>query len=84
MKEYQTEDIRNFALVGHGACGKTMLSESFLVTAGALNRLGSIAAGSTVSDYHTGEKERQISIHATPLHLEWLEKNSTSLIPRGI
>ncbi len=74
MKEYQTEDIRNFALVGHGACGKTMLSESFLVTAGALNRLGSIAAGSTVSDYHTGEKERQISIHATPLHLEWLEK----------
>ncbi len=74
MKEYQTENIRNFALVGHGACGKTMLSESFLVTAGVLNRLGSIEAGSTVSDYHPGEKERQISIHATPLHLEWLEK----------
>lgn len=74
MKEYRTEDIRNFALVGHGACGKTMLSESFLVTAGVLNRLGSIEAGSTVSDYHPGEKERQISIHATPLHLEWLEK----------
>ena len=33
--------------------------------------MGTIESGSTISDYHDGEKERQISIHATPLHMEW-------------
>ncbi len=60
MKEYASGDIRNFALVGHGASGKTMLAESMLVCAGEINRLGTIEAGSTVSDYHPEEKERQI------------------------
>ena len=42
MKEYKAPDIRNFALVGHGSSGKTMLAEAMLATAGEIGRLGSI------------------------------------------
>lgn len=48
-----------------------MLTEAMLRCAGAIKRLGSIEAGSTVSDYHASEKERQISVHASLLHCEW-------------
>ncbi|HIG80750.1 MAG TPA: elongation factor G [Verrucomicrobiales bacterium] len=71
MKLYPSEDIRNFAIVGHASSGKTMLAESIEAAAGAINRLGSIEAGTTMSDYHDAEKERQISINATPLCVEF-------------
>src|SRR5436190_6885024 len=74
MKEYQAADIRNFAIVGHASSGKTMLSEAMLSTGGVINRMGTIAAGSTVSDYHDSEKQRQISVSATLMHVEWLNK----------
>jgi len=74
MKEYQAADIRNFAVVGHATSGKTMLCEAMLACAGVINRMGSIAAGSTVSDYHVSEINRQISVQASLLHLEWLDK----------
>ena len=74
MKTYQPSDIRNFAIVGHASAGKTMLSESMLVCGGALNRLGSIAAGTTASDYHDSERQRQISVHASLLHTDWQGK----------
>src|SRR6185369_5402650 len=74
MKEYQAGDIRNFAIVGHASSGKTMLSEAMLETAGVINRMGSIASGSTVSDYHESEQKRQISVSASLMHLEWLGK----------
>jgi elongation factor G len=45
-----------------------------LVCGGAINRMGSIAAGSTVSDYHVSEVNRQISVHASLMHTEWMEK----------
>ena len=71
MKDYAAKDIRNFALVGHGASGKTMLSEAMLASGGEINRIGSVELGSTVSDYHHDEHDRQISIHSSPLHVEW-------------
>lgn len=74
MKEYQPADIRNFAIVGHASSGKTMLSEAMLACSGVINRMGTIAAGTTVSDYHDGEQDRQISIHASLLHTEWQGK----------
>ena len=74
MKIYTPENIRNFAVVGHQAAGKTMLTEAMLRCAGVIQRLGSIEAGSTVSDYHASEKERQISVHASLLHCEWDKK----------
>ena len=57
MKEYKSGDIRNLAIVGHGACGKTILSEAMLANGGIVNRIGSIENGSTVSDYHPDEHE---------------------------
>jgi len=74
MKEFTSADIRNFAVVGHGASGKTMLCEAMLACSGEINRMGSIEAKNTVSDYHHDEHERQISIHSSPLHLEWMNK----------
>ena len=74
MKEFTSGDIRNFAIVGHGASGKTMLCEAMLSCAGEINRMGSIEDKNTVSDYHHDEHERQISIHSSPLHLEWMNK----------
>jgi elongation factor G len=74
MKEYQPGEIRNFAIVGHASSGKTMLSEAMLACAGVINRMGTIASGSTVSDYHDNEQQRQISVSATLMHLEWLGK----------
>jgi len=74
MNTYQAGDIRNFAIVGHASSGKTMLSEAMLVCGGAIHRLGSIAEGTTASDYHVSEQQRQISVHASLLHTEWLGK----------
>jgi elongation factor G len=72
MKTHNAPDIRNFAIVGHASCGKTMLSEAMLSCAGVINRMGSIAAGNTVSDYHVSEQQRHISVHASLLNCEWL------------
>lgn len=74
MKEYQPAEIRNFAIVGHASSGKTMLSEAMLACAGTISRMGSIAASSTVSDYHDSEQQRKISVSASLMHLDWLGK----------
>ncbi len=74
MQTYNPGDIRNFAIVGHASSGKTMLTDAMLVCGGVINRLGSIANGTTVSDYHVSEQQRQISVHASLTHTEWLGK----------
>ena len=74
MRKFTSGDIRNFAVVGHGSTGKTILCEAMLACAGEINRMGSIEAQNTISDYHHDEHERQISIHSSPLHLEWMDK----------
>ncbi len=74
MKAYTPENIRNFAVVGHQSAGKTMLTEAMLRCGNQIQRLGSVEAGTTVSDYHQSERERQISVHASLLHMEWEDK----------
>ena len=74
MKTYPPAEIRNFAIVGHASSGKTMLSEAMLACGGVISRMGKIADGSTVSDCHVSEKQRQISVSASLLHTEWLGK----------
>lgn len=58
----ETKNIRNIALLGHGNNGKTSLAESMLYVTGAIDRLGSVAAGNTVCDYDAEEISRQITI----------------------
>ena len=73
MKDYQTANIRNIAVVGHGGDGKTTLVEALLYASGTIDRQGRKEDGTTVSDYDPEEIARQISISATVNPLEWKE-----------
>jgi elongation factor G len=70
MAKYQVADIRNIALVGHGASGKTSLADALLYKAKAVDRRGSVDDGTSVSDYDDEEKARHFSIDTSLLHLE--------------
>jgi elongation factor G len=72
MKDYRAPEIRNVAVVGPPSSGKTLLCEAMLRCCGEIDRIGSIAQGSTASDFHADEKLHQISIHASVLSAEWL------------
>lgn len=71
LKGYNTDKIRNVALVGQASAGKTSLAEAMLYTAGATNRLGKIEDGTTVSDFQKDEIDRKFSIGLSLLHSEW-------------
>jgi elongation factor G len=74
MAKYRVEDIRNLALVGHGAAGKTSLADTLLFKAGAVDRRGSVDDGTSVSDYDDEEKKRHFSIDTSILHLDHQQK----------
>jgi elongation factor G len=66
--------IRNVALVGHRGSGKTSLNEALLFEAGAINRLGSVADGTTISDSAPDEKKRQMSIGSSLASFRWEDR----------
>ena len=68
---YATKDIRNVALLGHGGNGKSTLAESMLFLNGVTDRMGSTAAGNSVSDFDAEEIRRQISISLSTMYTEY-------------
>jgi elongation factor G len=74
MKVYQTNEIKNIALLGSAGAGKTTLAEAMLFESGVINRRGSIAAKNTVCDYFPVEQDYGYSVFSTVFHAEWNEK----------
>src|SRR3954465_2619758 len=70
MANHRVEDIRNIALAGHGASGKTTLADALLFQARAVDRRGSVDDGTSVSDYDEEEHKRHFSVDTSVLHLE--------------
>ncbi len=71
MKVYQTNEIKNIALLGNDGAGKTTLTESLLFESGIIKRRGRITAKNTVSDYFPVEQEYGYSVFSTVFHVEW-------------
>ena len=74
MKVYQTNEIKNIALLGNDGSGKTTLTEALLYEAGLIKRRGRITAKNTVSDYFPVEQEYGYSVFSTVYHVEWNNK----------
>ena len=71
MADYQTDKIRNIALIGHGSNGKTTLTEAMLFAAGHVDRQGKVEDGAATTDYDPEEIKRGISISAAIAPVEW-------------
>lgn len=74
MRVYQTNEIKNIALLGSAGSGKTTLAEAMLYEAGIIKRRGSVETKNTVSDYFPVEQEYGYSVFSTVFHVEWNNK----------
>src|SRR5437879_2081431 len=73
MRVYKTPEIRNVAVVGHGACGKTSLVDALAFVAGTSKRHGSVKDGTALTDYTPDEIERKYSINLALAVAEWMD-----------
>ena len=71
MKNYETKDIRNIAVLGHGSSGKTTLADAIIYSCGEVEKIGNIAEGNTVMDFDAEEKKRGCSISAAVYAAEY-------------
>jgi elongation factor G len=73
LKVYETDRLRNLAIIGHGGAGKTSLVEAMLFNAGHTTRLGRVDEGNATTDYLPEEIKRKISVSTTMAPCEWKE-----------
>ena len=71
MANFDTKQIRNIVLLGHGGCGKTSLAEAMAYITGGTDRLGKIEDGNTISDFDAEETKRGFSLSASLLNMVW-------------
>lgn len=71
MPVYDVQKIRNVAIIAHGGAGKTSLTEAILFNSGAIERLGSVEAGNTTTDYEPEEIARKISLSSSLAYCEY-------------
>jgi len=71
VKVYETKDIRNVGIVGHGHCGKTSVVAGLLFASGATNRLTRVDEGNTITDYDDEEIQRKLTISTSIAAIEW-------------
>lgn len=84
MKVYETEKIRNIAVVGHQGTGKTSLIESLLFATGSISKKGEIDKKNTVSDYLLEERNKQSSLSMSLVPMIWKEHKLNFLdLPGG-
>ena len=69
--KYLGENIRNIAVIGHGGEGKTTLVEAMLFNGGAIDRMGKVLDGTTVSDFDELEKAKKMSMYTSCSYLVW-------------
>jgi len=79
MKVYDATSIRNVAIVGHGGCGKTQLVSGMLFVAGAVNRIGRVDDGTTVTDFDDEEIARKHTLSSSLAYAEW-QKTKINII----
>ncbi len=79
MSKYEPNSLRNIAIVGHGATGKTSLCESLLFIAGKTDRQGRVDDGTSSMDFEPEEQKRRISISAATNFFEW-EKHKITIL----
>ena len=75
MNVYDTKNIRNVVLLGHGGAGKTTAAEALCYISGAVSKLGKVADGNTVSDYDKEEIKRGFSISTSVIPIEYKGEN---------
>ena len=73
MREYRGSEIRNVAVVGHGASGKTSLVDALAFVSGSSKRHGSVKDGTALTDYSAEEIERGFSINLGCGYAEWMD-----------
>ena len=79
MKTYESKDIRNVGVVGHGDSGKTTLTAGLLFTAGATNRLLRVDEGNTITDFDDEEIQRKITISTAIAVAEWKKHDGVGI-----
>ena len=80
MKVYETNDIRNVALLGHGHSGKTSLAAGALFASGATARLTRVDEGNTITDFDEEEVARKLTILTAVAAVEWNKKEAARVL----